>query len=77
MPSNLHSARYTRFRAALIVVRREAGLTQRALALRLKKPQSFISKFERGERRLDVLEFLDIAAAIGFDPAAFITKIKK
>jgi len=77
MPSNLHSTRYERFRTALVAERNRAGLTQEALAKRLKKPQSFISKFERGERRLDVLEFLDVATAMGFDPASFIAKFLK
>ena len=38
------------------------------LAQRLGKPPSYVAKYELGERRLDVLEYLDIAAAIGFDP---------
>jgi hypothetical protein len=43
-------------------------LTQTVLAQRLGKPPSYVAKYELGERRLDVLEYLDIAAAIGFDP---------
>jgi transcriptional regulator with XRE-family HTH domain len=77
MPSNLHSARYEKFRKALIAERNVAGLTQADLAQRLKKPQSFISKFERGERRLDVLEFIDIATAIGFSPSSFIGNFER
>jgi hypothetical protein len=39
------------------------------VAERLGKPPSYVAKYEGGERRLDVLEFLDVAAAIGFDPS--------
>jgi len=41
--------------------RREAGLTQVEVADRLKRPQSFVSKMESGERRVDVVELSDIA----------------
>ena len=75
MATALHSRRYENFRVLLIERRKEAGLTQEALALRLAKPQSFISKYENGERRLDVIEFLDVAAAIGFDPHKLIEEL--
>jgi transcriptional regulator with XRE-family HTH domain len=59
----------------LIEAREEAGLTQVELGARLRRPQSFVSKVERGLRRLDLLEFIEIAKAIGFDPASFIKKL--
>jgi transcriptional regulator with XRE-family HTH domain len=43
-------------------------LTQRDLADRLHKPESFVAKYEGGERRLDVVEFVAIARALGADP---------
>ena len=49
-----------------------ANLTQAHLAGRLNRPQSFVAKYEGGERRLDVIEFMEVAEAIGFDPAEFI-----
>src|SRR3979409_1352004 len=52
----------------MIGARKTAGLTQQALALRLKKPQSFVAKYEGGERRLDVVEFVAISRALGADP---------
>ena len=52
----------------MIKARKKAGLTQQQLAKRLKKPQSFVAKYEGGERRLDVVEFLGVAQAIGADP---------
>jgi transcriptional regulator with XRE-family HTH domain len=47
-------------------------LTQTVVAERLGKPPSYVAKYEGGERRLDVMEFLDVAAAIGFDPSSFL-----
>lgn len=55
--------------------RRVAGLTQAELAKKLRRPQSYVSKYERGERRIDVVEFLEIARAIGFDPGEFLRKL--
>jgi transcriptional regulator with XRE-family HTH domain len=65
------------FRRLLVEARKEAGLTQIDLAQRLSLPQSFVSKFERGERRLDVIEFLDIVAALGIDPYKFLSKLEQ
>ena len=48
--------------------RTRADLTQQELAKRLGKPQSFISAYEAGQRRIDVLEFLLIAGALDADP---------
>jgi ribosome-binding protein aMBF1 (putative translation factor) len=59
---------YARFRELLVEARESAALTQWQLAERLKRPQSYVSKFERGERRLDVVEFLDVAKALRIDP---------
>jgi transcriptional regulator with XRE-family HTH domain len=55
--------------------RQEAGLTQTVVAGRLGKPPSYVAKYEGGDRRLDVLEFLDVAAAIGFDPCQLIRSL--
>lgn len=65
----------SRFRALLVEARKRAGLTQYELAGRLKRPQSFVSKFERGERRLDVLEFHEVARALGIDPIRFLRRL--
>ena len=58
-------------------MRQQAGLTQAALAARLNRTQQWVYKCESGERRLDVLEFLEIADAIGFDPADFLKSLRK
>lgn len=56
--------------------RNETGLTQDEVALRLNKPQSFVSKYELGERRLDVVEVVHVCAAIGIEPSGFIHDLK-
>ena len=50
----------------------DANLRQQDVAARLDWPQSYVAKYESGERRLDVVEFIAVAEAIGFDPADFI-----
>ena len=64
---------YKKFCELLIQERQKADITQADLSARLKRPQSFVSKYERGERRLDVVELRDVATAIGFDPVKFLT----
>jgi transcriptional regulator with XRE-family HTH domain len=70
------TARYQTLKALLIEARREAGLTQVELAAKLSRPQSFVSKYEYGERRLDLVEFLEVADALGFQPARLIKKLQ-
>lgn len=53
---------------ALIKARGEAGITQQVLAGRLGKPQSFVSKFETGERQLNFIEVIEVMEALGVDP---------
>jgi transcriptional regulator with XRE-family HTH domain len=65
---SVHSPDQAAFCELMVWARKAAGLTQQALARRLKKPQSFVAKYEGGERRLDVVEFIVIARAIGADP---------
>jgi transcriptional regulator with XRE-family HTH domain len=66
---------YKKFRVLLVEARKRADLTQSELSVRLKRPQSFVSKYERGERRLDVIEFGEVARAIGIDPISFLRKL--
>lgn len=56
-------------------VRQEAGFTQQELAKRLRKPQSFVSSYESGQRRIDILEFLKIMDLIGADPMKIFVRI--
>jgi transcriptional regulator with XRE-family HTH domain len=75
VPRSLHSARYQEFRRELARARKSAGLSQAELARKLSRPQSFVSKIEGGERRLDVIEFFEVANAIGVNPLAFLRKM--
>ena len=65
------------FRRRVREMRMDAALTQAELAARLNRPQSFVAKYENGERRLDVVEFIEVAEAIGFDPAEFVRALSR
>jgi transcriptional regulator with XRE-family HTH domain len=75
MSRSVFSEPYGAFVQALIEGRRAAQLRQVDLAERLGKPQSFVSKYETGERRLDVVEFLVIAKQIGLDAQALVEQL--
>ena len=75
MKKTLYERSYAAFTDLLKEERRKAGLTQAMLAKKLRRPQSYVSKYERGDRRLDVIEFLEIARAIKFDPNEFLQKL--
>ena len=68
---------YEQLLARLIHARKDAALTQQELAQRLGRIQSFVSKYERGERRLDVIEFIHVAHAIGVNAADLVATIEK
>ena len=72
-----HSSRYKEFLKRLRAARREAGLTQVAVARRLGQPQSFMSKCETGERRLDIVELSDLAELYGKPLAYFVSVAKR
>lgn len=72
MPSSIFTQRHQEFIAFIASVRKAADMTQAELAARLGKPQSFVSKVERGERRLDVIEFCQVAEALGREPAEML-----
>ena len=76
MTKSVYTAKYERFRKRLITGRKAKGLTQSQLAERLGKPQSFVSKYERGERRLDLVEFLEVAKTIGMNPKRLIDQLE-
>lgn len=67
-----YTAEYQALISKLAKARKVAGITQAQLAAKLGKPQSYISKIENGERRLDVVEFLEIAKLIGIEATEFL-----
>lgn len=68
MPSSIHTEAYRALIERLIKARTSARLSQQAVADKLGKPQSYVAKVEGFERRLDVIELLMLAKAVGFDP---------
>lgn len=77
MTTALHSSDYRAFADHLVALRKKAQLTQEELAGRLNKPQSFVSKFERLERRLDPSEFRNIVIALGYDAGREFAKVSR
>src|SRR5882724_8789592 len=69
---SVHSPDQAAFCELMVGARKAAGLTQHALARRLGRPQSFVAKYEGGERRLDVVEFVAVIRAIGGDPVRLL-----
>jgi transcriptional regulator with XRE-family HTH domain len=59
----------------LVAAREESGLTQQELAERLRRHQSFVAKYEGGERRLEVIEFVQVCRAIGVRPEQILRKL--
>jgi transcriptional regulator with XRE-family HTH domain len=72
MANPIHDPNSKVFRQMLVEARLASGLHQAVLADRLGKPQSFVSKYERGERRLDFPEFIKLADALGLDVIVFV-----
>ena len=76
MPKTIRSPQHQALLDLLVAVRKEAGLTQVAVAERLERPQSFVAKVENGERRLDLVEFVALVEALNAEPldvfAAFL-----
>ena len=77
LKKSIFSKEYTVFLHLLRQVRREAGVTQKELADRLRQTQSFISKCERGERRLDVVELRAFCNALGVELQAFLVQLER
>lgn len=74
---SLRSREHRAFCELMVRKRQEAALTQTELAQRLGKPQSYVAKYEGGERRLDVVEFLAVCRAIDTDPALLVRELTR
>jgi len=77
MGKSLSSVESEKLAALLRSVRAEAGLTQAEVSERLDLPQSFVSKYESGERRLDLVELRQICKALGISLADFVRRFEK
>jgi transcriptional regulator with XRE-family HTH domain len=75
MGKSIHSPQHQKLRELLIAARKKAGLTQAEVAERLGRPQSFVAKYEGGERRLDVVELIAVTRALGADPTKLVRAI--
>lgn len=72
-----NSPRHEALRSFVVEKRTKAGLRQIDLAKRLKRYQSYVTHIETGQKEIGVVELLELAEAIGFDPIQALRRIKK
>jgi ribosome-binding protein aMBF1 (putative translation factor) len=77
MEKSIHSARYAMFLKVLRKARQDAGLSQVQLAHRIGETQTFVSKCERGERRIDVIELHTFCRAFGVSLKQFVSSLER
>ena len=77
MRDTLRSPRQIKLRKLLRDLREKSGLTQADVAARLDKPQSFVAKYEGGERRLSAIEFIEVVRALDLEPVAALRQLIK
>ncbi|MBL8599945.1 MAG: helix-turn-helix transcriptional regulator [Devosia sp.] len=75
MGKSIHTPQHQKLRELLVAARKKAGLTQAQVAELLGRPQSFVAKYEGGERRLDVIELIEVTQALGADPARLVRAV--
>jgi transcriptional regulator with XRE-family HTH domain len=76
MPRTLGSQRHEALRKFIKEKREKADLTQHELARLIRRSQSYVATIETGQRRIDVVELVELAAALGFDPQAALRLVK-
>lgn len=72
---SVYSPAHVRLRERLVAARHSRGMSQEQLANALERPQSFISKYENGERRLDFVEVLEIADVLRLDACDLMQQV--
>jgi ribosome-binding protein aMBF1 (putative translation factor) len=77
MVSSIRTKRHKRLIELVTAERKQAGIRQIQLAKKIKRSQTWIARLESGERRLDVVELLDLAEAIGFDAPAMVAAVQQ
>ena len=75
MPKSIHSERYRKLIQSLIKSRKKQGIRQRDLSKRLGQYVTFTSKFETLERRLDIIEFVDVCKSLGENPLELLKSV--
>jgi len=75
MPKSVFTDAYKTLLETLIEARKASGVTQADLAKRLGKPQPWVSNYERGIRRIDVIEFVAVCRAIGAKPEKLFERV--
>ncbi len=76
MVESVFTPRYHSMRRLLVDARKKQGVSQAALAEKLGRAQTFVSKYERGERRLDLVEFLAVTEALNLDALRLVRQIQ-
>lgn len=76
MAKSLHTPEYEHFRMLLVSARERSGLTQAEVSGKLARPQSFVAKYEGGERRLDVVELIRVCMALGVEPMDIVAQVQ-
>jgi transcriptional regulator with XRE-family HTH domain len=77
MEKSIHTTDHKKLQRLLKQVRLGAGLRQEDLAELLGKPQSFVSKYEKGDRRLDLIELQQICQAVGISLTEFVKRFEE
>jgi len=75
MSKTLRTPRQIQFQQILIETRTSKNLTQAEVATRLDRPQSFVAKYETGERKLNVVEYCDVVRALDSDPVELLAEL--
>lgn len=77
MAKSIYSAEQEKLQELLRQARVDARLTQVGLAKRLRRPQSFVSKYESGERRLDLVELRQVCHGLGFSLPDLVQRFER
>jgi len=77
VPRTIYSAEQDQITGLLRQLRLDAGLRQEDLAKKLRRPQSFVSKYEIGQRRLDLVELREICRALDIPLVEFVKRFEK
>ncbi|MBS9781859.1 MAG: helix-turn-helix transcriptional regulator [Gammaproteobacteria bacterium] len=73
----IYKKRYRQIILSLVAKRKQSALTQQQLADKLEKPQSYIAKIEKYERKLDVMEFIEFCEALDIDTADMVDILRR